>query len=407
MASDVRCLAAAKRAPVSAGFMVLLAALTAMAPMSLQIFVPALPAIQAHFAVSTGTAQLALSLSILANAVAALSYGPLSDRFGRRPVMLAGLAMFIVGSVLCALAPSIAVLIVGRVVQAGGGAAGMVIARAIVRDLYKREQAASMIAYLTMAMVVAPTLSPSFGAFLLELFDWRAIFVTVTGIGLLLGWGAWQRLRETRDGGLGGGWSLLSGAAALGRSRAFIAYVLQSTFAIAVFFAFVAGAPYYMIDVLGQSASAYGVWFIVVSLGFMAGNFATARFTRRIGLDRMVLIGSCLALLGIALAAGLTFGGLWTPLALFGPMVLATFGSGLAIPNAQAGAVSVEPLLAGTASGLGGFTQMVVAALVSQAVGVLQDGTPYPMLGFMVACAALSLLGFALPRLVVRRGARG
>jgi MFS transporter, DHA1 family, multidrug resistance protein len=398
MASETASVALAKRAPVSAAFMALLAALSALAPMSLQIFVPALPAIQAHFAVSTGTAQLALSLSIFANAVAALSYGPLSDRFGRRPVMLVGLVLFIVGSALCALAPSIGVLIVGRIVQAGGGAAGMVIARAIVRDLYERERAASMIAYLTMAMVVAPMLSPSFGAFLLVLFDWRAIFVAVTAIGLLLIWGAQQRLRETRDGGFGGGWSMLSGAAALGRSPAFIAYVLQSTFAISVFFSFVAAAPYYLIDVLGRSATEYGVWFIVISLGFMAGNFVTARLTRRVGLDRMVLLGSCVVVLGTGIAAGLTLAGPWTPAALFGPMVLATFGSGLAIPNAQAGAISVDPLLAGTASGLCGFTQMLVAALVSQAVGMLQNGTPYPMLGFMLGGAVIALLGFVLPR---------
>jgi DHA1 family bicyclomycin/chloramphenicol resistance-like MFS transporter len=400
MASDAGCLAGSRPAPVSTGFMALLAAMSALAPASLQIFVPALPAIQAHFAVSPGTAQLALSLSILANAVAALSYGPLSDRFGRRPVVLAGLALFIGGSVLCALAPTIGVLIVGRIVQAGGGAAGMVIARAIVRDLYERDQAASMIAYLTMAMVVAPMLSPSFGAFLLDLFDWRAIFVAVTGVGLLLAWGAQKRLRETRAGSFAGaGWSdLLSGTAALMRSRAFIAYVLQSAFAISVFFAFVAGAPYYMIDVLGRPATEYGLWFIVVSLGFMAGNFATARLTRRIGLDRMVLSGSWLVLLAIGLAGGLALGGLWTPVALFGPMMLAGFGNGLAIPNAQAGAISVDPLLAGTASGLSGFTQMLCAAVVSQAVGVLQNGTPYPMLGFMAGCAAISLVGFVLPR---------
>ena len=112
----------------------------------------------------------------------------------------------------------------------------------------------------------------------------------------------------------------------------------------------------------------------------------------------MVLIGSWLVLLGILLAAGLTVGGLWTPVALFGPMMLATFGNGLSIPNAQAGAISVDPVLAGTASGLSGFTQMLVAALVSQAVGVLQNGTPYPMLAFMVGCAVISLIGFVLPR---------
>jgi MFS transporter, DHA1 family, multidrug resistance protein len=400
MASDAGCLAASKRAPVSTAFMMLLAAMSALAPMSLQIFVPALPAIQAHFGVPPGVAQLALSLSILANAVAALSYGPLSDRFGRRPVVLAGLSMFIAGSVLCALAPTIGMLIFGRIVQSGGGAAGMVIARAIVRDLYAREQAASMIAYLTMAMVVAPMLAPSIGALLLDLFEWHAIFIALTGVGLLLTWRAQQRLAETRAGGSGGaGWSdLLSGTRALLRSRAFIAYVLQSTFAIAVFFAFVAGAPYYMIDILHRPATEYGLWFIIVSLGFMAGNFVTARLGRRIGLDRMVLIGSCLVVLGTVSSIALLIGWSWAPIALFGPMMLATFGNGLAIPNAQAGAISVDPLLAGTASGLSGFTQMLVAAVVSQAVGMLQNGTPYPMLGFMVACAAISLLGFVLPR---------
>jgi DHA1 family bicyclomycin/chloramphenicol resistance-like MFS transporter len=405
-ASDAGCVAGSRPARVSTGFMVLLAALTALAPLSLQIFVPALPAIQAYFAVPTGLAQLALSLSILANAVAALSYGPLSDRFGRRPVVIAGLVMFIAGSVLCAAAPTIGVLIVGRIVQSGGAAAGMVIARAIVRDLYARDQAASMIAYLTMAMVVAPMLAPTVGALLLDLADWRMIFIAVTGVGLLLVWRVRQRLPETRSGGAATGWSsLLSGTRALLRSRAFIGYVLQSTFAISVFFSFVAGAPYYMLDILGRPATEYGLWFIVVSVGFMAGNFCAARLTSRIGLDRMVLLGSCLGLLGTLLAAGLMIGVSWTPAALFCPMMLAAFANGLAIPNAQAGAVSVDPVLAGTASGLSGFTQMLCAAIVSQAVGMLQNGTPYPMLGFMVGCALISLAGFVLPRRPAARSA--
>jgi DHA1 family bicyclomycin/chloramphenicol resistance-like MFS transporter len=394
------CVAGARRAPVSVGFMALLAALTALAPFSLQIFVPSLPAIQAGFGVSPGVAQLALSLSILANAVAALSYGPLSDRFGRRRMVLTGLVIFAVGSVLCTVAPTIGMLILGRIVQAAGAAAGMVIARAIVRDLYERDQAASMIAYLTMAMVVAPTLAPSFGAVILDLAGWRAVFVAVSGVGAVLALAAWQRLRETRAGGAGsGGWSsLLSGTGALLRSRAFIGYVLQSAFAISAFFAFVAGAPYFMIDILGRPATEYGLWFIVVSTTFMAGNFGAARLTRRVGVDRMVLLGSGLVVLGTLLAAGLLLSLPWTSISLFGPMMLVTFGNGLAIPNAQAGAISVDPTLAGTASGLSGFTQMLFAAVVSQAVGMLQNGTPYPMLAFMVGCAVISLLGFVLPR---------
>jgi DHA1 family bicyclomycin/chloramphenicol resistance-like MFS transporter len=273
-----------------------------------------------------------------------------------------------------------------------------VVARAIVRDLYARDRAASMIAYLTMAMVVAPMLAPAVGAALLDLAGWRAIFVVVTAIGVLLLWGAQLGLRETRAGGAASSsWSgLLSGAGALFRARAFIGYVLQSAFAISVFFAFVAGAPYYMIDILDRPATEYGLYFIVVSLGFMSGNFVAARITRRVGLDRMVVIGSVLVVVGTLLATALLASGMWTPLALIGPMMVVTFGNGLAIPNAQAGAISVDPMLAGTASGLSGFAQMLVAALVSQAVGMLQNDTPYPMLGFMVGCAFLSLLGFVL-----------
>jgi DHA1 family bicyclomycin/chloramphenicol resistance-like MFS transporter len=172
---------------------------------------------------------------------------------------------------------------------------------------------------------------------------------------------------------------------------------------MATFFAFVSGAPYFMIDVLGRSATEYGLWFIVVSVGYMAGNFTAARVTRRVGLDRMIVLGLVLALAGTSLALGLIMALPWTPVLLFGPMMLASVASGLATPNAIAGAISVDPTMAGTASGLTGFTQMTTAALVSQAVGMLQNGTPYPMAGFMVGCAAMSLVGFVLPRWWLRK----
>jgi DHA1 family bicyclomycin/chloramphenicol resistance-like MFS transporter len=136
----------------------------------------------------------------------------------------------------------------------------------------------------------------------------------------------------------------------------------------------------------------------------MLGNFVAARTTARVGLDRMVLIGTSLALAGTLLTLVLLVGVSWAPLALFGPMVGVAFANGLTVPNAQAGAISVDPMLAGTASGLAGFLQMSTAAVVSQAVGVLQDGTPYPMIGFMAAAALLSLLGFVLPRRLRRPG---
>lgn len=378
----------------------LLVAITALAPVSLQIFIPALPAIQFSFNSATGITQLVLSLSILANAIATLIYGPLSDRFGRRPVVLAGFSLFIAGSILCAFAPTISLLITARIIQSAGAAAGMVLARAIVRDLYDREQAASVIAYLTMAMVVAPMLAPTIGALLIDTFDWRAIFIVMAAVGVLLGLLVWLHLIETRApqatasmlNGLGEGGLLLL------RRREFIAYTLQSTFAISTFFAFISGAPYFMIDVLDRSATDYGLLFIIVSSGFMLGNFVTARLGRHFGIDRFIRTGCYLAVLGAAIMLGLMIAGHWTPLSLFGPMIFIAFANGLSIANAQAGAVSVEPSLAGTASGIAGFAQMGMAALVSQAVGMLQNGTPYPMVGFMSLCALLSLIGFGFAK---------
>jgi DHA1 family bicyclomycin/chloramphenicol resistance-like MFS transporter len=274
----------------------------------------------------------------------------------------------------------------------------MVLARAIVRDLYDRERSASIIAYLTMAMVVAPMLAPTVGAVLIDVASWRAIFFTSAGIGVVLLWQIARRLGETRPRQATRIGGPLAGAGALLRSGAFWAYVLQSSFGISVFFAFISGAPYFMMNVLGRSATEYGLWFILVSFAFMVGNLVAGRISGRIGLDRMVLAGSLLAVAGSFLAFALLAGVTWAPLALFAPLMAVGLGNGFSVPNAQAGAVSVEPLLAGTASGIAGFSQMFMAALVSQAVGMLQDGTPYPMAAFMAACAALSFLGFVLPR---------
>lgn len=187
-------------------------------------------------------------------------------------------------------------LIAARIVQSVGGAAGMVLGRAIVRDLYGRERAASVIAYLTMAMVVAPMLAPTIGAIVIDTASWRATFYLVAALGALLTWQVALGLAETRmPGPLGTGWTgLLAGAGGLLRSPPFLAYVLQSTFGIAVFFSFISGAPYFMIDVLGRSVTEYGFYFILISLGFMAGNLVAARLSPRTGLDRMILCGSML-----------------------------------------------------------------------------------------------------------------
>ena len=269
------------------------------------------------------------------------------------------------GSVVCALAPTIGTLIGGRIVQAIGASAGMVLARAIVRDLHDRERSASVIAYLTTAMVVAPMLAPTIGAVLIDLGQLARDLRPERGgrpggdLADRPPPGRDPRRRRGRRRPVADVGRRRAAAAHAGRS---LAYALQSTFAIAVFFAFISGAPYFMIDVLHRPATEYGLYFILVSAGFMAGNLLAARVTARVGLDRMILIGSALALAATLLALALLVGWGWAPIALFGPMLAAAFANGLTIPNAQAGAISVEPALAGTASGLAGFLQMFAAA---------------------------------------------
>jgi DHA1 family bicyclomycin/chloramphenicol resistance-like MFS transporter len=391
--------------PPPIAFLLVLVAITAIGPMAMQIFIPAIPAIQAGFAVSPGTAQLTFSLSTFAMALATLIYGPLSDRFGRKPVVIGGLVVFLVGSVMCAMAPTVGSLILGRIVQAAGGAAGFVLARAIVRDLYGRDRSAEMIAYLTFAMVVVPMVSPAIGGFLTDRLGWRAIFVVGTLVGAATLWGVVARLSETAspDGGQAG---MLRGIHRLMKIPAFQGYALQGAFSMSLFFSFLAGAPFIVVQVLGLPATDYGLMFVLVSGSFMVGNFLAARISSRVGLDRMTLIGAVLILVGMLfeILAILTLGlGLLT---LFLPMTLIGFAQGLALPNTQAGAVSVEPQLAGAASGLSGFLQMTMAAVFAQLVGVLQDGTAWPTLLAMLFCAA-GFLASVLYVVITARGRAG
>lgn len=376
----------------------LLAATSALGPAAMQILLPALPVIKDTFDVSNDVAQLTLSLSMFAIAVGTLVYGPLSDKFGRKPIMLVGLTITLAGSILCLLANSIELLIASRFIQAFGGAVGLVLARAIVRDVYGPQEAARVIATLVMVMVVLPMLSPALGGELMQRFGWRSVFVVIAVLSLLMFIFLKFKMPETLSEPVPfeGILSMLTNYVHLFQSRAFCGYAFCVTFVSVVFFSFIAAAPEIMVSVLNRPPTEYGYYFIMIPLGFMSGNYAARHFGRSQSMDRMIGIGASIAVIGIGLAMLLQLIGFTQPVALFAPIALAVFGNGITLPNAQAAAINEFPKFAGSASGLTGFLQMSFSAIAAQLVAVIFNGTVFPLLILMLAASLLSLVSFRL-----------
>ena len=385
-------------ATLSKRLIVLLAAAAAMGPAAMQILLPALPVISETFAVSNDIAQLTLSLSMLAIAVGTLAYGPLSDKYGRKPIMLLGLAITLAGSVFCWLADSIELLIIGRFIQAFGAAVGLVLSRAIVRDLYGANDAARVIATLVMVMVVIPMLSPALGGEMMARFGWQSVFIMVAALTVLIAVLLLKHLPETLAEpvpfeGVG---SMLSTFAGLFESRAFCGYAFCVTFVSVIFFSFISAGPEIMVSVLKRPPTEYGYYFIMIPLGFMTGNYVARHFGGKTDMNRMIALGACIAIAGIGLAIALQLLGYRHPMALFAPVALAVFGNGVTLPNAQAAAINEFPKYAGSASGLTGFLQMAFSAVAAQIVALIFNGTVYPLLILMFGAAVLSLLSIRL-----------
>jgi DHA1 family bicyclomycin/chloramphenicol resistance-like MFS transporter len=344
--------------------------------------------------------NLTLSGFLLGFALGQMIFGPISDRFGRRPVLFAGLGLYLAASLVCTFAPDIRVLIAGRVLQGMAACAGPVLGRAIVRDIYGPSRTAAAMAYIGAALAVSPAVAPIIGGYLQVWLGWRAAFVFLTAVGALIFVATWLLLAETNPRNLGyesdGAPGLLNACATLLRDRRYLGYTLVVAFVFAGLMAFAAGGPFVFIELLGLSPEHYGMLSIFTVAAYLVGSLAAGRLDGRLALHRLVLLGIAGALIGGGAMAALAA---FAPLSIVGvvaPMAVFTAGLGVALPTGIAGAMAPFPRIAGAASALLGLIQMLVAAAASFAVGVLPHGSAVPMAVVIAASAAAALLSFLI-----------
>ncbi|MTH97530.1 multidrug effflux MFS transporter [Roseibium sp. RKSG952] len=368
----------------------ILIAVSTISPLAMTIYLPSMAGMVDAFHTNQAQIQLTMSVYLGAVAVAQLFLGPLSDRYGRRPVIVAGMAAFVLGSVLCLVAPSVEFLIAARVIQGAGGCAGLVIGRAIVKDLCSRDQAAGMIGYVTMGMAVGPMVAPALGGMLDRSFGWEGGFWLILVAGVMVFAAVLTHLPETNHNltAKGDFASLARNYQTLGRAPQFWAFALTAMFTASAYFAYLGGGPFIAAEVLGLEPSEMGFYFMFVAGGYLIGNFLSGRLSERLGIIRMVVIGSVLSAVAVFVISLAAYAGMRTPLSIFLPMVLVGIGNGICLPSAIAGAVSVRPDLAGAAAGLAGTLQVgfgaLTSALVAWAVSeAMWPGTVWPMLAAM------------------------
>jgi DHA1 family bicyclomycin/chloramphenicol resistance-like MFS transporter len=380
-----------------------LIAVSAIGPVSMNIFLPSLPSMAEWFQADYAVVQLNVSVYLAAMALTQLVVGPISDRFGRRPALIGAFAVMALATVGCLLATTIEVFLAFRMGQAGA-AAGLVLSRAMIRDLHGTDRSASLIGYVTMAMAVGPMLSPAIGGALEAAFGWQANFVALLVFALVVLVLAWGDAGETNATPSA---SMLDQARAypeLLRSRRFWGYALCAAGCSGAFFSFLGGAPWVAANVLGLPPEELGLWFGAIAGGYMTGNFISGRYSMRMGVNRMILCGTLVATTTMTVCLTLFLNGATHPLALFGPVFFVGLGNGMTIPNATAGTLSVRPHLAGSASGLGS-TLMVGGGAVFAAVtgALLKPGTgAIPLVAMMLGASVASVVAMLYVRHVER-----
>jgi MFS transporter, DHA1 family, multidrug resistance protein len=353
--------------------------------MSIDIYLPSLPEMTRVFATDVSGAQLTLSVFAAIIAVAQLVYGPLSDRFGRRPVLLAGVSVYVVGSVLCIWAGSITALIAFRAIQAAGACAGPVVARAVVRDLFGREQGARMMALLAAFMSVAPAVAPMVGGLLIA-WGWWSNFAVMALFGALVVTSSWLILAETikePDPLALRPMRILTAMHTLVGDRTFIGNALATGFVYISLFSYVSLSSFVVIDVLGVRPEHFGYAFAAPVLCFMTASTLAARLSHRVPLERTIRIGVALGAVAALVMLAFALLHIQTIATVVGPVAVTMFGVGLVLPNSTAVALSGHPRIAGSASALLGAMQMSMGSLAGWIAGELFDGTTLALAAFM------------------------
>ncbi|TMM50921.1 multidrug effflux MFS transporter [Sulfitobacter sabulilitoris] len=371
--------------------------LSGMSAMVMNMFLPSLPNMTEYFQTEYRLMQLSVALYLAVSAILQIVIGPISDNMGRRPVIMWGLGLFLLATLGCIYAPSAEVFLVFRMCQAVIAVA-MVLSRAVVRDMFAQDRAASMIGYVTMGMAVVPMLSPALGGVLDELFGWKANFWALFLLAALTLWLTWADLGETA---VSSGKTLRAQFAEypeLLTSPRFWGYSLAASFCSGAFFAYLGGAPFVGSVVFGMSPSELGLYFGAPAIGYFAGNFVTGRYATYFGINKLVLWGSLANSLGVLVSLIVFWAGYGSPVSFFGLMTLVGVGNGLVIPNATAGMLSVRPHLAGTASGLGGAIMIGGGAMLSALAGALLTPSTgaYPLLYIMLSTSTAGVGAIAV-----------
>ncbi|HEX5213137.1 MAG TPA: multidrug effflux MFS transporter [Pseudolabrys sp.] len=375
---------------------VLLAALTAIGPLTTDMYLPSLPDIARLLGASTAQTQLTISSYLIGFAVGQIFYGPLSDRHGRKPVLLGAMALYCAASLACALSTSIEMLIAARAFQALGGAGGIVLARAIVRDLYSGARAGRELSLIGAVMALAPVFAPLVGGVLQTAFGWRSVFFTLVAAGLAGAAIIWPLMPETlrqRAAEPVSPVTMFQSYRVVVRNPAYLAYLGLASTSFAGLFAWISGSSFVLQYLYGLTPFAFGVAFAVGSAGYLAGTSLAARLVMRHDLDRTLGYGAAaMAAGGIAMVLSVALG-LTSAAALVLPMALYLSGLGMVLPQAIAGAMTPFPERAGAASALLGFVQQSAAALCGALVGALLGSSAWPLAGMIAAmgCATLAL----------------